>query len=177
MTLVPQSSIGHIHAKEIGYWKSYMKYEDFFIYEYEKLEYGIMAKYIHDYATSIWFKDSNEFELFPQKYSVMSGGWYDNEKGGRWRTQKRTFGTVNFEGITDFVKGVKSEKMEFLINKPRMTNRFQIIIANSEIETLSFKCDNINFKPSDKILLFDKAKNKFVDMTEQLAEGGLSFKE
>lgn len=45
MAKVPHSSIGQIWAKEIGFWKKYEKQESFFIYEFEELQHGIVAKF------------------------------------------------------------------------------------------------------------------------------------
>lgn len=177
MSTVPQSSIGRIEAKEVGYWKSYQRDEKFSVYEFEKYELGIVAKYIYDFATSIWFANEEEFKKFPSKYRVSSGGWYGSEKGGRWRTEKRTFGTVTFEGVTDLVEGNKTDKMLFAIHKPRLTNRFNVNIQNSKISSLDFKCDNIVFKPSNKIYLIDNEINKYVDMTDKLTDDNMRFRE
>jgi len=181
MAKVPQESIGEVWAKEVGFWKSYKKEEEFYLYKFEKLEHGIVGQYVLDFHSSVWIKDERTFREFAQTYEVLSGGWYgDVRDGGRWLTSKRRSGTVQFDGIANFVQQepTSDSTMKFFIRKPFFTNRFKVEINNSKVGLISFVCDSININPSNKIYLFHKARNKFVDASNILDEKyGLHLKE
>ena len=180
MVKVPYESIGLILANEVGFWNTYEKREQFYLTEFEKLEHGILGKYINDFYSSVWIKDDQTYREFGETYQVVSGGWYGTNKegqwvGGRWNTIKRKFGELEFVGVTNFEqqKPASDTGLKFIIKKPRFTNRLGLEISNKSIGSISFLCDNISFKPLPGLFLFDVKKDRFVVSTNILNENGL----
>ena len=164
-------------AKEIGFWKSYKNSEKYFIYEVEKLPDILVAKYILDSYSSIWMYQEESYRTFAQKFKVISGGWYGNEKGGRWRTFKRTFGELTFAGVSEMKECIELRKVGYSINKSILTNKFKIDFSGKEVGAKQFKCDNIVIDSSDKILLLNNEKNVYEDMTDSLTDDGMRLLE
>jgi len=182
MTKVPTEFNGQIGYKEVGFLSSYSKDEDYYVYECKTDDTMINSKYILDFHSSVWILKDKTYQEFAQKFEVISGGWYGHDSGGkwvggRWRALKRTFGEIQFQGIKKLVRKEPNDsfKKKFKIEKSSFSNKIKVIISSSEIGELTFECESISFKPSNKIALYSKAERKFVDYTNKLEDNGLKL--
>lgn len=159
----------------MGFLDAYMNSVPFCIYEIEKIEHGLTARYFHDHYSSVWISQESNFNAFAQNFRVISGGWYGSKSGGRWKTSKRTHGEICFEGVTVTEERAESQKTEFLTTKPRFTCRLNVKFSSQEVGTWQFKCDNVITKSWNRIELFNIERNEYVDMTDSLAECGMKL--
>lgn len=173
-----------IENEKTGFWKTFEKDEGYFLYDVEEHDTSIRAKYLEDYHQSVWILNANSYQAFAEKYEVVSGGWYGQNKEGEWvggrlRTLKRRMGTITFHHVSNVrqYKANDTTPTKFHIKKRRFTNTLDIEVSNDEIGSFKFDCKNIFYSPSDKIYLFDKGEEQFIDSTDLLSEGGFKLKE
>ena len=166
-----------IVAKEIGFWNNYKSSEEYLVFGVEKLQHVLIAKYIHDCYSSIWMSQEENYRTFGRKFRVISGGWYGSERGGRWRTSKRTFGELSFMGVSEIKEFTGLQKIGYSINKPILTNKFEINFSSKEVGAIQFKCDNIVINSSKIILLLNSESGIYEDMTDSLTHDGMRLLE
>ena len=179
MTSLPIFFNGHPEFEEISYFGRIEKAEYIDIFDIDMHGTEIKGKYVLDYYSSVWIRNAVKYEKFAQLFEVMSGGWYGLERGGRWRTKKRTSGEISFMEIENYhkVTATDTDPNIFKIIKKRFYNKLIIEIQSRNEITYSFLCSKVKVSPSSRILLFDVTTEKFVDKTEILDSNGLGLLE
>lgn len=186
---VPTDSLGDVRSKICGFISSYRSQEPWAVLDYMIDECdNIEAEYSVGFWSSVWISDRKRFDNFPKLFEVMSGGWYGKSNsngydGGRWRTLKRRTGTMFFKGVEGINRAEPDPndplpiKTTFHVRKPYLSNKLAISITGESVGTLSFKCRNITVTPLDRIWLFSKRHNDFIEATSILEDGGLKLRE
>jgi len=162
-----------IFDKTVGLFSSHKEENKYFVYRVTKSNDIVILHYFIDDWSSSWIEDKETFEKFPQKYKVISGGWYGDK--GRWRTLKRIVREIKCDGVKEFSEQ-KSYNGESLItiNKKLLSNNIDVKVLSEKVGVLTFKCDTVSFTDHYQLLAFDNELDKFVDATH-LFRGGLTF--
>jgi len=179
MASIPTLFNGRADFKEISTLSRYEKTEHIYIYDLDSFGTEIKGKYILDYDSSVWIRNSIKYEKFAQLFAVRSGGWYGPDKGGRWNTIKRTFGEIFFIEVENFhtITSPTIDHDTLRIIKNRFSNKLTVEIKSRDKLTYNFDCNKIKFFPSLRILLLERKTEKYIDKTEILDSNGLSLLE
>jgi hypothetical protein len=89
-----------IFDKTVGLFSSHKEENKYFAYRVTKSNDIVILHYFIDVWSSSWIEDRETFEKFPQKYKVISGGWYGDK--GRWRSLKRIVREIKCDGVKEF---------------------------------------------------------------------------
>ena len=179
MTLLPEIIRFNtdIETFKVGFFGKHHKAEDIYIYWYDLKDNTLISRYTREFHSSVLVHDYDTYEKFAQTYTVISGGWYGIELGGRWNTFKRTDGEIRFDGIENFNQNFYSKSIDtiFTISKKRFSNFIGIEINNETAGHITFICRQINIIPSNKIYLHHREENRYINASEILQPGGLGL--
>jgi hypothetical protein len=164
--------MAQILGDNYSFFKSKKVTRDYHTYQFSKDGNALTFQYFIDDRSSSWIKDPETFEKFPQKYQVVSGGWYGDH--GRWKTLKRIFREIKCSDITEYKEIGLSDENKLHYDKPLFSNKINVEVNGFLLPTLSFKCADISFTKFYKLMLVDNETEEYVDCTN-LFEGGLTF--
>jgi hypothetical protein len=161
-----------IFDKTVGLFSSYKEENKYFVYKVTKTDDKVILHYFIDDWSSSWIEDKDTFYKFPQKYKVMSGGWYGDK--GRWRTLKRIVREIKCEGVIEFIEQSYSGENSVTFNKKILSSKIEVKVLSEKVGAINFKCHTVSFTDHYQLLAFDMELDKFVDATH-LFPGGLKF--
>ncbi len=162
---------------KVGFLGYYSNSENVNVHWYDLKEGKLITHFSREFNSSVWIHDREKYERFAQTFTVLAGGWYGTEYGGRWNTFKKTDGEITFDGVINFKQCncIKSLETIFTVIKRPFTNMIRIKVNNETTVLLTFKCKNITFNSSNKIYLYHREKNKYINATDILEPGGLGI--
>ncbi len=158
--------------KEIGLLSSQKRINKYIVYKLTNTYNSVTIHYFVDDWSSAWITDQATFNKFPQKFKVMSGGWYGDK--GRWKTLKRIIKEIKCDNIVDFSEKTYKGENSISFNKKSFSNKIEVNIKSEKVGNISFKCEFVDFTDFYQLLAFDNKQDKFIDATH-LFDGGLTF--
>ncbi len=161
-----------IFDQRVGLFGSYKEENRYFVYKVTKSNDKVILHYFIDDWSSSWIEDKETFDKFPQKYKVMSGGWYGDK--GRWRTLKRIFREIKCEGVKEFTEQSYDGENLVTFNKKFLSSKIEVNVLSEKTGAINFKCNAVSFTEHYQLFVFDNELDKFVDATH-LFPGGLTF--
>jgi hypothetical protein len=161
-----------IFDKTVGLFSSHKDENKYSVYKLTKSNDIVILHYFTDDWSSSWIEDKETFEKFPQKYKVMSGGWYGDK--GRWRSLKRIVREIKCEGVKEFTEQSYSGENSLTFNKKILASNIEVTVLSEKVGAIRFKCVTVSFTEHYQLLAFDNELDKFVDATH-LFPGGLTF--
>jgi hypothetical protein len=146
----------------------YEKEEQIHIQDVSEHGNDILAQCLFFYHESVWIGDFNIYKSFGETYSVVSGGWYGESKGGRHRTVKLQYGKVVFKNITNYKK-VDGEggtgSVSFFKKKNEIV--FGVKISTSD-SIITFNFESVELFPKPKLYLFNRITNSKEDFSNRI---------
>lgn len=135
------------------------EFPEFYIYKYERNNKNIILHYlIEGRGVSVYFKEKDKFDLFPQFFNVKSGGWYGDI--GRWTPIERYSGTIICKNVSTLNRiSEKGKNFRFIVSKAFFKKK--LIIESDKVGIVELKCKKI--VPQDyTIFIFSITENRWI---------------
>lgn len=134
----------------------------FCISKIEKKDTSVILHYIMDgKGPSIYHSNKVDFDDFPNKVTILSGGWYGDV--GRWSPLLRCEGSIICENVSSMNKvSDKGTNYKFIVTKSFFSSKRKLYIESEEVGIIELKCGRIVPQPYQSFV-FDKLVNKWID--------------
>ena len=117
---------------------------------------------------SMYTTDIEEFKQLPEKYEIISGGWYGNK--GRWSPLERYTGSIICKNVSHFKQVDKEgENYSFNVKKKWFSDTKKLRIESENVGTVDIECGSIE-PQKYAIEIYNKEKEKWVFRSSELSK-------
>ena len=117
---------------------------------------------------SIYTTDIEEFKQLPNKYEIISGGWYGNK--GRWSPLERYTGSIICKNVSLFKQIDKEgEDYSFTVKKKWFSTTKLLRVESESVGKVYIECASI--EPQEfTIEIYSKEEEKWVLRSSELSK-------
>jgi len=134
----------------------------------ERADELILHYQIEGRGFSLLTTDYEEFRQLPNKYEIISGGWYGNK--GRWSPLERYTGSIICKNVSHFEQVKKEgEDYSFTVKKKWFSDTKKLRVESENVGTVDIVCASIE-PQKYTIEIYNKEEEKWVLRNSELSK-------